>query len=292
VTHYNLEKLAYQRQLMGAGIGALGGGALGYIGATRGRNESEDAFSSRRVGNAMIGATLGGALGAGVGHYTGRRAAPAAAPAAAPHPPAAAPAAAPSQSVAPPPAVVATAAPPHVDAGAPPAHTPELVGTQVGVVHPPAASGGQAAVGQQTSVAADVSPPAGTGRAPATPPQAAPTERRLRLKTEAERGVDAAPMETHDVSGYNWPQEVRVVTQDDLDVLHDLWARETLGVADFAAAKEHLKRQGVHLRDVQLGYAVLNDRHLSNPYHAIHSMYNITPGQYHDERIYRLKQRR
>jgi len=131
----------------------------------------------------------------------------------------------------------------------------------------------------------------GMSRAPAAPPQAAPTERRLRLKTDAERGIDA-PMETHDVSGYSWPQEVSVYGAEDLDPLFDVWARETLGIADFAAAREHLKRQGVSMREVLLGQVALNDRHLSKPYDAIHDMYNITPGRYDGEKIYRLKQRR
>jgi len=70
MTHRNLEKLAYQRQLVGAGLGALGGGGIGYLGASRGEEEDDRAFGARRLRNTLIGAAVGGGLGAGVGHYT------------------------------------------------------------------------------------------------------------------------------------------------------------------------------------------------------------------------------
>lgn len=83
---------AHQRQLVGAGVGALAGGGVGYLGASRRADEDERDFSSRRVRNTLIGSAVGGALGGSVGHVTRTKQAP---PAAAPAPaPAAAPAAA------------------------------------------------------------------------------------------------------------------------------------------------------------------------------------------------------
>lgn len=81
---------AHQRQLVGAGVGALAGGGVGYLGASRRADEDERDFSSRRVRNTLIGSAVGGALGGSVGHVTRTKQAP---PAAAPAPaPAAAPA--------------------------------------------------------------------------------------------------------------------------------------------------------------------------------------------------------
>jgi hypothetical protein len=43
---------------------------LGYLGASRGKEEDDRAFGARRLRNTLIGASVGGALGAGIGHYT------------------------------------------------------------------------------------------------------------------------------------------------------------------------------------------------------------------------------
>jgi len=85
MTHYNLEKLAYQRQLVGAGIGALVGGGAGYASVgDRGADETDDDHASRRRLRAALGALGGGLVGAGIAHM-GRSGAPAPKPA--PKPP-------------------------------------------------------------------------------------------------------------------------------------------------------------------------------------------------------------
>jgi len=66
MNHYNLEKLAYKRQLAGAGLGALLGAGASY-GASR---YSDD---DNRLRNTLLGAGAGGLLGAGIGHLAGGR---------------------------------------------------------------------------------------------------------------------------------------------------------------------------------------------------------------------------
>ena len=96
---------AHQRQLVGAGLGAVTGGGAGYLGASRGADEAEQDFRSRRLRNTLIGGAVGGALGGSVGHVTRtKQAPPTAAPAAVPTaaPAAAAPAAVPAATSRPP----------------------------------------------------------------------------------------------------------------------------------------------------------------------------------------------
>lgn len=62
--HDNLMKLAYKRQLIGAGLGALAGAGTGYAATS-----NED----KRLRNTLIGAGAGGVLGAGIGHLTRER---------------------------------------------------------------------------------------------------------------------------------------------------------------------------------------------------------------------------
>jgi hypothetical protein len=78
---------AHQRQLVGAGIGAVTGGGAGYLGASRGADEEEQGFRSRRLRSTLIGSAIGGALGGGIGHVTRPKQAPPAAAPRAPRPP-------------------------------------------------------------------------------------------------------------------------------------------------------------------------------------------------------------
>jgi len=70
--YYNLEKLAYKSQLIGALSGGTLGGMYGYDGTERGDGEDPDSFSGRRRRNALIGAGVGAGIGGALGHLSRR----------------------------------------------------------------------------------------------------------------------------------------------------------------------------------------------------------------------------
>jgi len=299
MTHYNLEKLAYKSQLIGAGIGALGGGGLGYLGATRDRNESEDAFSSRRARNALIGATLGGALGAGVGHYRGGRAAPVTA---SPSAPAAA-------AAAPTPTVVGTNVTPSASRAVtqklpdtltippmPPGPLPDAA-PRIPLAAPvsrapsaPQTSGARASTAARTAApaAAPAAAPsvesgpmigsqigAAPQRAPTTPApraEAAPAAAPPRRLAKVERGDG---LEVHDVSNYNWPASDRGVGALENSPIMDTWARETFGLPNLAAVREHLRANNINPRDLSLGKVTLDGKIVRNPHFDIDDIYSV-----------------